>query len=693
MSGGWTWNAPAGRAVTPADPPTSDMLPIIDFPPECLNASGRGIQLSAGGLIAGTLAAGGALEGMPASLAMAVGRHAPTRVPIFYFEAKIIDGSTPAAPAGSARAPLVPQHSQPEADFVDRGSDWGPGVSLGFNPPPEYDPHARHEAWHSHSFSYHGYNGAVRGWVRGNRARFGPPFTTGDIIGAGIDWVARAVFFTKHGRDFCRTGDTSWLTIDDGSGDPILLHPAVNLPSPGQSVSLNFGGQPFACDLRARMAAATEACRAGVVRAMVAGGGKEDGATSATVAALVRDYLAFSGAATTLSLLDAAWPPPPRPPPLSTSRLEASLASRSAARAFLAAGNVAAAATAAIAAPGVPSPASVLASPPAALYLACQATLERLRAGDLAGAVDLGRAALGPFIIKRRRYYGSSRTGRDRARASLDAANGLAPFLGLQSPLPGSEAVVPEAGGSDDAWTDRDLSACDMPSSDEDGMCEDDRRVEAEEDAKNAASGVEVDGIGAARAMARDVLALLAYDLSPPGGAGGQGPAVTVDSVAAAAAATAAAAPPPALARLLSQAQRSAAADALNAAVLAAIQDNDAGGPPKSEEAPPRLAWPVSRLESLLRTAAVAATAALETSPDAAPPTGPPFCLADCLPPRPPGGEEAGWEPIWGSVPAQQAPPTDARAEVEVTSGVVVAAAVDLRGVVSRRGKRKAAGG
>ena len=475
-----------------------------------------------------------------------------------------------------------------------------------------------------------------------------PPCGLGDTVGAGVDWGAGEVFSTHNGKDLGGAGPV-WARRPNPDPREYLV-PAVGLVGPGEAVTVNFGARPFVFDLAARVAAARAACRAEVTRAMAAGrGDPTDPGDPATTAALVRDFLAFSGCARSLSALDAARPPPPAgpPPPSATARLLATLPVRAAVRAFLAAGDVTSAARAAAFAPGVPSPAAVLANPPAALFLACQATVEKLRAGDAVGGIAVARAALAPFMSKRAQDWGNSWAGHLRARTAVASANGLAPFLGLVSPLPGSGAIECEAAASDsEEWDCCQPDAREMPSDsdDDDGHA----WCDAMNDIMATIHAADKDAVAVSAAMARDVLALSAYDLSGPSPPG--------------------AGPPPRLAGLLSQAQRGAAADALNASIVAAVEDKDGFRRPgrASDNEPPfvRLAWPTSRLEGMLRNAAVAVAAVVETEPareqpppprrgrrPARPvvlPTGPTAVLADFLPPRPPGEEVAGWEPIWG---------------------------------------------
>nr|ODN89878.1 hypothetical protein L204_06155 [Cryptococcus depauperatus CBS 7855] len=69
---------------------------------------------------------------------------------------------------------------------------------------------------------------------------FSETWTEGDTVGCGVDWTFRPAkaFFTKNGK---MMGYRMWQL-------PTLLHPAIGLRSPGESVALNFKG-PFMFDI------------------------------------------------------------------------------------------------------------------------------------------------------------------------------------------------------------------------------------------------------------------------------------------------------------------------------------------------------------------------------------------------------------------------------------------------------------
>lgn len=93
--------------------------------------------------------------------------------------------------------------------------------------------------WDAGSFGYHGDDG--HGFAgSGVGDTYGPRFTTGDIIGCGINFADASAFYTKNGR-FIGTAFSS-LNLSK------QYYPVVGLRTPGEHVETNFGGKPFAFD-------------------------------------------------------------------------------------------------------------------------------------------------------------------------------------------------------------------------------------------------------------------------------------------------------------------------------------------------------------------------------------------------------------------------------------------------------------
>lgn len=115
---------------------------------------------------------------------------------------------------------------------------------------------SRLPGWESSSWGYHGDDGR-KFCSLGTGETFGPTFTTGDVIGCGIDWTGEGrAFFTKNG-DFIgtsRRGGESTAHNHPGYAFQDLrgqgkLYPSVGLRTPGEVIKANFGATPFQYDI------------------------------------------------------------------------------------------------------------------------------------------------------------------------------------------------------------------------------------------------------------------------------------------------------------------------------------------------------------------------------------------------------------------------------------------------------------
>jgi len=104
--------------------------------------------------------------------------------------------------------------------------------------------------WEKHSYGYHGDDGHAFQFS-GTGTKYGPVFTTGDVIGCCVNFFDHTCFYTKNGeklgiafRDLDRKegGDRA----DKG---PIKLYPCVGLRTPGEELESNFGQLPFMFDI------------------------------------------------------------------------------------------------------------------------------------------------------------------------------------------------------------------------------------------------------------------------------------------------------------------------------------------------------------------------------------------------------------------------------------------------------------
>lgn len=100
----------------------------------------------------------------------------------------------------------------------------------------------RPAGWEPESWGYHGDDGNVFS-TQSNGRKYGPPFTTGDIIGCGINFHAGSIFFTKNGSNM------GFAFTDVKTSGPIELYPIVGLKKHGEHIKANFGQAPFAFDI------------------------------------------------------------------------------------------------------------------------------------------------------------------------------------------------------------------------------------------------------------------------------------------------------------------------------------------------------------------------------------------------------------------------------------------------------------
>ncbi|KAE9420732.1 hypothetical protein Angca_008070 [Angiostrongylus cantonensis] len=98
--------------------------------------------------------------------------------------------------------------------------------------------------WDRYSYGYHGDDGNFFSFS-GNGVSYGPKFTSGDVIGCGINLVNKTIFFTKNGVHL-GVASRDLEHIDD-------LYPTVGLQTTGEVVDANFGQRPFRFDIRPEM--------------------------------------------------------------------------------------------------------------------------------------------------------------------------------------------------------------------------------------------------------------------------------------------------------------------------------------------------------------------------------------------------------------------------------------------------------
>ncbi|XP_017785174.1 PREDICTED: ran-binding protein 9 isoform X2 [Nicrophorus vespilloides] len=96
--------------------------------------------------------------------------------------------------------------------------------------------------WDKQSYGYHGDDGHSF-CSSGTGQPYGPTFTTGDIIGCGVNLIDNTCFYTKNGHHL----GTAFTDL------PPNLYPTVGLQTPGEVVDANFGQEPFVFDIEDMM--------------------------------------------------------------------------------------------------------------------------------------------------------------------------------------------------------------------------------------------------------------------------------------------------------------------------------------------------------------------------------------------------------------------------------------------------------
>lgn len=111
-------------------------------------------------------------------------------------------------------------------------------LTIGFTPE-DFPLNRYHPGWCLDSYAYHNDDGSafhVKAPIPDHGFQWGPRFTTGDIVGAGINFRTNEVFFTKNGKFL-------GVAYRGVSGDE--FYPTISFGSVGAKAKVNLGRKPF----------------------------------------------------------------------------------------------------------------------------------------------------------------------------------------------------------------------------------------------------------------------------------------------------------------------------------------------------------------------------------------------------------------------------------------------------------------
>ena len=139
-----------------------------------------------------------------------------------------------------------------EVQILCKGRDGhiGIGVATGTFPL------SRLPGWDLNSIGYHGDDGFCFVGT-GHGVPFGPGFSTGDVVGCGVDFVKGEIFFTKNSvylgspasiEEVFKNAAASQLAAP--AANALSLFPIVGFRTPGEVIKGNFGSEAFAFDIQ-----------------------------------------------------------------------------------------------------------------------------------------------------------------------------------------------------------------------------------------------------------------------------------------------------------------------------------------------------------------------------------------------------------------------------------------------------------
>ena len=145
--------------------------------------------------------------------------------------------------------------------------------------------------WDKQSYGYHGDDGHSF-CSSGTGVPYGPTFTTGDVIGCGLNLVENSCFYTKNGLNLGRAFRDLPL---------VPLFATVGLQTPGEEVEANFGMEPFIYDIDDDVKALRQRVTRSVVQFPV-----RYSEWQATLHKLLQTWLVHNGYCSTAQVFSAA---------------------------------------------------------------------------------------------------------------------------------------------------------------------------------------------------------------------------------------------------------------------------------------------------------------------------------------------------------------------------------------------------